>query len=450
MPFKKNFLWGAATSSYQIEGAAYEDGKSLNIWDVFCRQDGKITGYQNGDTACDHYHRIKEDVKLMKEMGLNSYRFSVSWSRILPDGTGAVNQKGIDFYNALIDELIKNGIEPLLTIYHWDLPYCLSQQGGWLNKKSSDWFYEFAKVVAVNFSDRVKYFFTLNEPECFIGHGYSVGQHAPGYKLSDREVLNAMHNALLAHGKGVSALRKYAHQPVKIGIAACGSGNFPLQETKEDIEATNKSYDDIDKTYFFKFTPWLDPIIFGRYPEKLVAKYKEVMPLYSEDEMKIISQPIDFIALNIYRGDRIKSSEKNEYTVDKFEDGYPMTALNWEITPLSMYWVTKYIYNKYKMPIMISENGLSSRDIVSIDNKVHDPQRSDFMARYLKELKRSADEGTDIFGYMHWSLMDNFEWSFGYNERFGLIYVDYATQKRTIKDSAYYYRQIIESNGEIL
>lgn len=451
MGFNKDFLWGAATASYQIEGGAFEDGKGLNIWDVFSHDKERTFNGHTGDIACDHYHRIEEDVALMKEIGLKAYRFSVSWARILPDGTGKINQKGIDFYNKLIDELIKNDIEPCLTVFHWDLPYELSKKGGWLNEEAPLWFESYTKIIAENFSDRVKYFFTVNEPECFVGHGYCTGLHAPGIKLSKKELLQTVHNVLLAHGRSVKALREFSKQPVKIGFVPCGSFNFPASDSADDIEATRKSYVALHKDWLtFDFALWIDPVVFGKYPEQYLAEYKDILPAITDEDMKIISQPIDFLGLNIYFGNKIKAGDNNEPEIVPFEQGYPMSALSWNIVPETMYWGTKFMYERYKLPIIISENGLSCRDSISVDSKVHDPQRTDFLTRYLKELKRSAEDGTEILGYFHWSLMDNFEWAEGYKDRFGLIYVDYSSQKRIIKDSAYFYKDVINSNGEIL
>lgn len=251
MSFKNDFVWGAATASYQIEGAAYEDGKGLNIWDIFSHEEDKISYNHNGDIACDHYHRIEEDVALMKKIGLKAYRFSVSWARILPDGIGEVNQKGIDFYNKLIDELIKNDIEPYMTLFHWDLPYELSKKGGWMNEECVEWFENYSKIIAENFSDRVKYFMTLNEPPCFVGHGYARGLHAPGFKVSIKELLKTVHNVLKAHGKSVITLRKYAKQPIQIGYAPCGNFNYPATDSVEDVEAARKSFFNISKTVYF-------------------------------------------------------------------------------------------------------------------------------------------------------------------------------------------------------
>lgn len=451
MSFKNDFVWGAATASYQIEGAAYEDGKGLNIWDIFSHEEDKISYNHNGDIACNHYYRIEEDVALMKKIGLKAYRFSVSWARILPDGIGEVNQKGIDFYNKLIDELIKNDIEPYMTLFHWDLPYELSKKGGWMNEECVEWFENYSKIIAENFSDRVKYFMTLNEPPCFVGHGYGTGIHAPGLKVSIKELLQTIHNVLKAHGKSVITLRKYAKQPIQIAYAPCGNFNYPATDSLEDIEAARKSFFDVSKNgFFFSISLWNDPIFLGHYNEKYLEEFKDCLPVITDEDMKLISQPLDFVGLNIYFGKKIKATKDGNPEVVPYPDGYQMSAMDWAVSPKSMYWGTRFFFERYNVPIYIAENGISCRDYTSSDGKVHDRQRIDFLSGYLKELKRSSEDGTDIRGYFHWSLMDNFEWSFGYKERFGLIYVDFETQERILKDSAYHYGEIIAQNGENL
>ena len=450
MGFKKDFVWGAATASYQIEGAAYEDGKGLNIWDTFCREDGKIFKGQNGDVACDHYHRVEEDVKLMSEMGLKAYRFSVSWARLMPTGRGEICKAGIDFYNKLIDTLIKYGITPYMTLYHWDLPYELHCRGGWLNDDITEDFAAYARVIAENFSDRVKHFMTFNEPQVFVGCGYKQGAHAPGYTLCDAEILRIGQNVLKAHGKAVKALREYSKQPVEIGIVAATSPQVPSSEKPEDVEAARSAYFTCGASYApFSMTYWYDTIIFGRYPKDLLETASDIMPAFTEDDMKLISQPIDFIGLNIYMGDRHLPASQGG-GVKKSADGFPRTSIGWEITPETLYWGPKFFFERYGKPIYIAENGMAAHDVISLDGKVHDPNRIDYMNRYLLQFRRAAEDGAELEGYFAWSLMDNFEWAHGYNERFGMIYVDYETQKRTFKDSAYWYKSIIESNGETL
>lgn len=448
MSFRKDFAWGVATASYQIEGAAYEDGKGLSIWDEFTHIDGNIEDKSNADVACDHYHRYKEDVKLMAEMGLKAYRFSISWPRIIPDGTGEVNQKGLDFYSSLVDELIKYGIEPYVTLYHWDLPVALHRKGGWLNPESSSWFENYTSVVAKCFGNRVKNYITFNEPQVFIGLGFSQGVHAPGYKIGSKELLQMCHNVLLAHGKSVRALRK-AVDGVNVGLVAASSPGVPVSEN--DVEAAREKFFDCGRNHFlFADSFWFDPVVFGKYPEKILKECADILPEISDEDMEIISTPIDFLGMNIYSGHLVEKGENGGYKLVQPPAGTPRTAVYWYVIPQSLYWGTKFYYERYKFPVYITENGMSAHDTVSLDGKVHDPNRIDYLNRYLLELKKSADEGTDIRGYFQWSLIDNFEWAKGYNERFGAIYVDFETQQRIIKDSGYWYKEIIESNGEKL
>lgn len=448
MGFRSDFTWGAATASYQIEGAAFEDGRGLSIWDEFSHTDGKVFQGHTGDTACDHYHRFKEDVRLMSELGIKAYRFSISWSRLIPDGSGAVNQKGVDFYSALIDELLKYGIEPYITIYHWDLPYALHLKGGWLNDDISDLFEEYTRLIAKSFGGRVKNFITFNEPQVFIGCGYLEGKHAPGYRLDTKELLHAGHNVLKAHGKAVRALREIIPD-VKIGFTCATAPACPQSE--KDIEAARQSYFYCGKNHFvFSEAFWVDPIVFGKYPQRLLDECADIMPKITDEDMALIGAPIDFLGLNIYVGRTVRADENGFAETVPLPVGYPRTAIKWEIVPPALYWGPRFYNERYKLPIYITENGMSAHDVISLDGKVHDPNRIDFLNRYLLELKRAADDGVDIRGYFQWSLMDNFEWSDGYNERFGIIYVDYATGERTPKDSAYWYKGIIESNGKNL
>ena len=452
MSFREDFVWGAATSAYQIEGAAKEDGKGEHIWDVYTKEPGKIYGGHNGDVACDHYHRYKEDVQIMKQIGLKGYRFSIDWSRVLPEGTGKANEKGIAFYNNLIDELLANDIEPYITMYHWELPYELYKRGGWMNPQIAEWFGAYAKLLAERFSDRVTHFFTMNEPQCFVGLGFVSGEHAPGLKAPLRDTFQMAHNAMRAHGRAVQMLRAHAKQPLVIGYAPTGSMRYPETEKPEDIEAARQDLfalpDDLSN-WHWNVSWWSDPVLLGKYPEEGLEKYAPYLPKITEEDMRLISEPIDVYGQNIYNGQCVCMGEDGKpQTVERYA-GFPKTAMDWPVTPESLYWGPKFLYERYKKPIYITENGLSCHDVISLDGKVHDPNRIDFLARYLHELKRAANE-IDLRGYFQWSLMDNFEWAKGYSDRFGLVYVDYQTQKRTLKDSAYYYRDVIQTNGDEL
>lgn len=450
MGFRKDFIWGAATSAYQIEGAVNEDGKGVHIWDVYTKEPGKIFEGHTGEIACDHYHRYKEDVQIMKAIGLNGYRFSIDWSRVLPEGTGKVNEKGVAFYNQLIDELLANGIEPYITMYHWELPYELYKRGGWMNPEIVEWFGAYAKLLAERFSDRVTHFFTLNEPQCFVGLGFVSGEHAPGLKCPLSDTLQMAHNALKAHGRAVQMLRAYAKQPVEIGYAPTGSMRYPETESKEDIEAARQSLFELPEdrgNWHWNVSWWSDPVLLGKYPEEGLVKYEPYLPEITDEDMRLIAEPIDIYGQNIYNGQCVRMGADGKPEMVKRYEGFPKTAIDWPVTPECLYWGPKFLYERYKKPIYITENGLSCHDVISLDGKVHDPNRIDFLARYLHELKRAANE-IDLRGYFQWSLMDNFEWAKGYSERFGLVYVDYPTQKRIMKDSAYWYSRTIKENGE--
>lgn len=453
MSFRKDFLWGTATASYQVEGAAYRDGKGLQIWDVFCKTPGKILDGSSGDRACEHYDRYKEDVKLMASLGIKAYRFSISWARILPDGTGAVNQKGLGFYGKLIDELLTYGIEPCITLYHWDLPYELYIRGGWMNPDIVKWFAEYARIVVEAFSDKVSKFITFNEPQCFIGLSHVMGEHAPGLKNPLKDTFLMAHHVLMAHGAAVQAMRAAAKRPVEIGYAPTGAMYYPATQCREDIEAARiKTFSTPENAdnWSWNIGWWSDPVMLGSYPEDGMERYREYLPRIGQGDLELMCQPIDFYGQNIYNGQCIKAGKDGGPVIVDRETGAGKTAAGWPVTPECLYWVPRFLYERYKKPIYITENGLSCHDVVSLDGKVHDPNRIDFTARYLRELKRAAEDGVDIRGYFHWSLMDNFEWAKGYTERFGLIYVDYASQERILKDSAYWYKEVIADNGERL
>lgn len=453
MGFCEDFSWGVATSSYQIEGAAYEDGKALNIWDVFCKEEGRIFGSHTGDVACDHYHRFREDVEIMKQLGVKSYRFSINWARVLPDGTGKVNERGVRFYNELIDELCLAGIEPFITLYHWELPYTLYKKGGWMNREIVNWFGEYARLVAERFSDRVTHYFTLNEPQCFVGLSFLEGVHAPGVKGPVRDTFEMSHNVLMSHGMAVKMLREYAKQDIQIGYAPTGTMSYPDSDRPEDIEAARShlfGFHENMERWTWNVSWWSDPVLLGAYPEEGLKRFRTYLPEIKQEDLRLISQPIDFYGQNIYNGNRIRMGADGLPEVVKRYDGFPKTALDWPITPECLYWGPKFLYERYQKPIYITENGLSCHDVISLDGQVHDPNRIDFLTRYLGELKRAAADGVDIRGYFQWSFMDNFEWHSGYAERFGLVFVDYNTQQRIIKDSGYWYRNLILENGASL
>lgn len=453
MSFKKDFIWGAAAASYQIEGAWKEDGKGMSIWDNLTEKPGAIYQGHTGKVACDHYHKYKEDIQIMKEMGLKSYRFSISWPRIFPDGIGKINQDGLEFYSNLVDELLANDIMPFPTLFHWDFPYELYLRGGWLNRESSDWFAEYTKAVVEKLSDRVDHWFTLNEPQVFVGLGHVTGEHAPGVKLQKRDIIRMMHNVLMAHGKAVKTIKENSVLDAKVGMAPVCNVCIPADDTKESTEAARDAmFSNKGGKQFSAWsnTWWLDPVYFGTYPEDGLDEAEKYLPETWKEDMEIISQPVDFLGNNHYSGSYVKLGKDGTPEHQKPEVGEALTGFNWRVTPEGLYWGPKFLSERYKSPIIITENGLSNKDWVSLDGKVHDPQRIDFTHRYLREYKKAAADGIDIAGYFHWSVMDNFEWAFGYKERFGLVHIDFKTQKRTIKDSGYWYKTVIESNGENL
>ena len=465
MSFQQDFVWGAATASYQVEGAAYEDGKGLSIWDVFCKEPGKIYQGQTGDTACDQYHLYKEDISLMKKMGIRAYRFSISWARIQPDGTGPVNPLGVAYYNRLIDELLANDIVPYLTLFHWDLPYALQTRGGFLNDEMITWFADYSAFVADYFSDRVTHFITFNEPQCFLGLGYRTGEHAPGLKTGIRDYCTAIHVMLRAHGASVAALRKHARQPVQIGYAPTGAYYYPSTDSPTDIEAARQmtfdcpslcnSGDDSCIGANLDAATWnvslmSDPVLLGEYPASYLSSMKDYLPPITAADMELIHQPLDFYGQNIYNAIEVKAEPSTgKPEIVKRYDGFPKTAMQWPVTPACLYWAPKFLYERYKKPIYITENGISCHDWIALDGCVHDGNRIDFMQRYLQEVQHALEDGVDIAGYFAWSLLDNFEWANGYSDRFGLIYVDFATQKRIVKDSGYWYAHVIQDNHRI-
>ena len=449
MAFPPDFTWGAATAAYQIEGAWDEDGRSPSIWDVFSSSEGKTYNGDTGKVACDHYHRYKEDVALMKEIGLPSYRLSVAWPRIIPGGRGAVNQKGLDFYSRLIDELLAAGIDPWVTLYHWDLPQVLQQQGGWMNPAISDAFAEYTSVVAGALGDRVKNWMTFNEPQCFIGLGTLEGRHAPGLKLPMCDFVAEVHNSLVAHGKAVDALRAVGGKRFNIGYVPTTQSMIPVTESPADIEAARRA--------FFCCTPnrpimWVislftDPVFLGRYSDDILARIEKDLPAGWQKDMPLINRDIDFCGINLYTGRKVHADAQGNPVPEGQLPGCPETAIKWTVEPETLRWGPRFLYERYKKPVVITENGLSLSDWEHMDGKVHDSARIDFTRRYLLGLEKAIADGSNIKGYFHWSLMDNFEWSEGYHERFGMIHVDYQTQKRIIKDSGYWYRDVIASNG---
>ncbi len=450
--FRSDFVWGVASSAYQVEGRDPEDGAGRCIWDAFA-DDGKVENGENAYVACDMIHRYKEDFALMRLLGIRHYRFSVSWSRILPNGTGEVNEEGIRFYRDMITEMKKNGIEPYLTLYHWEMPKVLQDRGGWLSPDSPDWFGNYAAIVGERFSDLVKYFITINEPQCIVMLGHVFGTHAPGMKLSKADALLITHHLLMAHGKAVIALRENAKQEIKVGFAPTCGVAIPATNSEEDVETARRQYFGIDAgwdRYAWNVSWYLDPVVFGTYPEEGLRKFAGFLPEIREEDMELIHQPIDFLGQNIYNGYPVCADEEGEICYLNRKTGYTHTDTAWSVTPESLYWGSRFLHEKYHIPLYITENGMACHDNIAPDGCVHDPNRIEFLDAYIGALQKAADEGADIRGYFVWTFMDNFEWEKGYSKRFGLIYVDFPSQLRIVKDSAYWYQKVIESNGASL
>lgn len=447
--FPDGFLWGAATAAYQIEGAHDADGKGLNTWDVFCQTPGKVFQGHRGDVACDHYHRFREDLEVMKSLSLNSYRFSVSWSRICPSGTGAQNPKGIEFYDKLVDGLCEAGIRPMATLFHWDYPQALFERGGWLNPDSPKWFGDYAGLVAEKLGDRVHDWFTINEPGIFLVLGHVEGTHAPGTKLSSRDFFSVLKHTMLAHGTACQAIRNGSPSSCRVGYAPHCIVGVPHSESQQDIQAAR------DYTFgsenngrrFWQQRLFLDPAILGQWPHDIEEALSERSVEITDDDLSCMAQPLDFLGLNFYTGELVKMGDDGNPQVVPDPPGMPRTLFDWPVRPEGIYWTLKFHAERYGVPMVISENGLSNMDWVALDGKVHDPQRIDFLTRYLLQIERAIEDGCDVRGYLHWSLLDNFEWAEGYKHRFGLVHVDYETLKRTVKDSGHWYEEVCRSNG---
>lgn len=438
--FPKNFIWGAATSAYQIEGAPEEDGKGLSILDVFYRKTGRSFHDQNGDLAVDHYHRMEEDVKLMAEIGLKAYRFSISWSRILPEGTGKVNQKGLDFYHRLVDTLLKANIMPIATLFHYDLPLALHEKGGWPNRETAEAFGEYAGVLGKSLGDRIPYWITHNEPFVTAVLGYFTGEQAPG--ISDPiAMLAAVHTLLLSHGKAVNALRTTTRNNPQIGIALNLSPVHAASDSYNDQKAA-RLFDGILNRCF------LEPILLGEYPQDIMDLFRPLMPEIKADDMAEIHAPIDFLGINYYSRSVIAHDE--DFPIIEARQVHPEGreySMMWEIYPAGIYELIKRVWTDYKPPsIFITENGIPVPDGIDFDRKVRDIRRQRYLQEHLIQIHRALNEEIPILGYLVWSFLDNFEWALGYSMRFGLTYVDFETQERIIKESARWFSKLIKEN----
>ena len=440
--FKNNFIFGLATASYQIEGAAVEDGRSPSIWDTFCKTPGKVYEGHTGDVACDHYHRYKEDVEILKEIGVDAYRFSISWSRIFPEH-GKYNPKGMEFYKKLIAELIKNNIEPTVTLFHWDLPMWAYDMGGWLNRDSVKWFQEYAVKVFEELNDSVKFWITHNEPSCASILGYNLGVHAPGHK-NTREALIAAHHILLSHGAAVEAFREFGFKDGKIGITLNLTPFYSVSDSKEDVDASYRC-DGLSNRWF------LDPIFKSSYPEdlkKVFIKMAGEFDFIKGRDLQKISIKNDFLGVNYYSRALVKFFQDSELNYQNVEGNLKKTAMGWEIYPEGLYDIIVRLRKKYtRLPIYITENGAAFDDVLSEKKRINDVERINYIKRHLIKVADLNQQGADIRGYYLWSLMDNFEWAYGYSKRFGIVYVDFKTQERILKDSALWYQNVIKNRS---
>ncbi len=439
--FPNDFLWGVASAAHQIEGAWNEDGKGESVWDRFAHTPGKIFHDQNADVANDHYHLWKDDLALMKSLQIKVYRFSSAWTRILPDGKGEINQKGLDFYDALVDELLKNDIQPFITLFHWDLPQKLQENGGWASRETAQYFSDYAAIMAKKFSDRVKHWSTLNEPFVYVSNGNLFGDHAPGLQDPVATAATA-HHLLLGHGRALQAIRDNALGEVEAGIVLSTAWIDAASQSPEDQKAANLVDAMANRSM-------MDPLFLGRYPQEFHDLFGPIMPKIDADDFRIISQPVDFLGVNYYSRGVVKADpdvpllgltqikpEGNDY------------SQMWEIYPQGYYNCLKTIWDNYHPKKMImTENGIPVADGVDFDGRVRDWRRIQYIQDHLTQVHKAILEGIPIKGYFHWSFTDNFEWSFGYSMRFGIVFIDYDNQKRIVKDSGYWYKKVIHENG---
>lgn len=431
--FPEKFIWGAATASYQIEGAWNEDGKAESIWDRFSHTQGKIVNDENGDVACDHYHRYPEDIAMMSKLGLRAYRFSVSWPRIMPYGRGALNQAGFDFYERIIDTLLEAKIRPFVTLYHWDLPQALQEKGGWGNPDTWRYFSDYAALMAKRFGDRVEYWMTLNEPQVIAFAGHERGELAPG--LHDRRLaIQVSHHLLLAHGAGSQAIRAVSG-PSKVGISLNLYPFEPAGDSRLDAEAAELGW--------MKTCAWfLDPLLRSRYPPEAVEYYGDNSPSIQAGEQELIAQPLDFLGVNFYN--RQVTGANGPVKVR----GAEYTEMGWEVHPPALRKLLQDLNREYRLPpLFVTENGAAFEDTETADGHVRDPRRLSYLREHIIQARLAIADGVDLRGYFVWSLMDNFEWAHGFSKRFGLVYVDYPSQRRILKESGEWYSRVIGANA---
>lgn len=436
--FPAGFAWGCATSSYQVEGAAAEDGRKPSVWDTFAREPGRVESDHNGDVAVDHYHRYRQDVQLLKWLGVNAYRFSIAWPRIFPYGFGAPNEKGIQFYERLVDELLANGITPYATLFHWDLPQALEDRvGGWLSRDTAGYFADYAGYVAKRLSDRVTHFFTINEFSCFTDAGYAEGVFAPGKKLGSAQRNQVRHNGVLAHGRAVQALRAGARRPLQVALAENSEICVPVIETEPHIAAARKAIRDVNAHF-------LGVVLDGKYPDSYLTGPDA--PKFPAEDLRVIASPLDFVGLNMYTPTYVRADDSAPgFARVPLPASYPRMASNWlAIGPQIAYWGPRLVREVWGVKdVYITENGCSAEDRQAADKQVYDTDRVMYVRNHLVQAQRAVAEGWPLRGYFLWSLMDNFEWTSGYTKRFGIFYVNFQTLERTPKLSAHFYREVI-------
>ena len=441
--FPKHFHWGVSTYSYQVEGAANEDGRGESIWDRFCSIPGNILHHDTGLVACDHYHRYPEDIRLMQKLGVQLYNFSLAWPRILPTGRGQVNPRGFDFYDRLVDGLLEAGIEPYATLYHWDLPQALQDElGGWQSRETAYAFADYVDCVSRHFQGRIHHWLTLNEPAVTAFDGHESGVHAPGIRDA-RIAWQTSHHFLLAHGLAVPILRANGDGKTQVGITLNFTQIDPATPSPED-QAAARFLDGKLHRWF------LDPLFRGEYPADILAQLGELAPKTEPSDAAIIAGPLDFLGANYYTRSLVTHSPTgslNDFGSVKVE-GADYTEMGWEVYPRGIYTMLSRLHREYHVPqIYIVENGAAFADTVSEDGKVEDPRRLDYLREHLLQVHAAIADGVPLAGYSVWSLMDNFEWSLGYSRRFGITYIDYPTQQRILKASGYWYREVIAANG---
>jgi beta-glucosidase len=442
LAFPQGFLWGSATASYQVEGAAHEGGRGQSIWDTFAHTPGKVFQGDTGDVADDFYHLYPKDIQLMKDLGVKTFRFSIAWTRIFPNGTGAPNQQGVDFYRRMVSALLAAGIQPFCTLFHWDLPQTLQDKGGWENKDTAKAFADYAGYTAGKLSDLVSHFMTMNEMRTFVELGYGNGTHAPGLRVGQKRLAQLNHYVTLAHGLSVQAIRAQTKPGTKVGIADNITATVPAFNSEEHVAATRKAFREENAMF-------LTVVEEGKYTDQYLKRLGADAPKFTPEEMKTIASRMDFIGINIYQPSYVRAdaSEKG-YVMVKPPESYPHMYSPWlTIGPEALYWGPKLVHETWKVPeIYITENGASSKDELASDGNVYDTDRVMYLRNYLTQLQRAVSEGVPVKGYFLWSLLDNYEWADGYDKRFGITYVDFKTQKRTPKLSAKFYKDVIAKN----